>query len=300
MATQPRWHLFLARALMKKNALVPGPNDVVTPYNPTSPGEFPENDFTGHAALNFGDLDGKYRGSVLSHWKNMRLNKAFTNIEPVIWVYNPSTLRELAAVLIDRYGLPMLPTWFVDGPFDPTVLPQEVELSTLRTHVSPLGDKIKVTVNRGNVDIHDLLVNSTLESPGVPYTVMTGRASAEVSYSVDFTPELPEQYRQLLLYPTDVIGPSQYEHPSVQLLVNLINQRFDSGKAYYSTGDAPDFNFSGSKLEFVGKPKDYVPAVNKPWSPRGDTAYDRVIVIKFSDSNVGRAGYGFFHFYEVS
>lgn len=300
MATQPTWHLFLARALMKKNALVPGPNDRITPYNITSPAEFSENDFTGYAALNFGDLDGKYRGSVLSSWKNMRLKKAFTNIDPVIWVYNPSTLRELAAALIDRYGLPMLPTWFKDGPFDPTILPQEVELTTLRSHVCPLVDSITITVNRGNVDIGELVVNSTLESPGVPYTIMTGRASAETSYGVDFTPDLPEQYRQLLLYPTEVIGPSQYEHPSVKLLVDLINKRFENGKAYYSTGDAPDFNFSGSKLEFVGKPKDFVSPIKEPWSPRADTSYDRVIVIKFSDSNVGRAGYGFFHFYEVS
>ena len=300
MATQPRWHLFLARALMQKNGLMPGPNDRVTPYNVTSPAKEPDSAFTGYASLNFADLDGKYRGSVLSRWQSMNLQTAFKNISPAVWVYNSATKREIAAALIERYGLPLDSTWFADGPFDPTILPQEVELETLRSHVCPLSQKLKVTVDRGAVDVGTLIENNVLESPGVPYTVLTGRASAEVSYTVDFTPELPEQYRQLLLYPTGVIDPVKYEHESVKMLVNMINKRFENGKAYYSTGGAPDFNFSGSKLEFIGKPKDFVPPDGKPWSPRGDTAYDRLIVIKFSDSNVGRAGYGFFHFYEVS
>ncbi len=300
MDTQPRWHLHLARALLKNNALIPGPNDRATPHNVTSPAEYPDRPFVGYGAMNFADLDGKYRGSVLSKWHSLNLKDSFKNITPEVWIYNATTLRGLAEALIERYCLPLEPTWFIDGPFDPTILPQTVTLETLRTHVVPAAQKIDVVVKRGNVDLGALISNDVLESPGVPYTILTGRASAETSYCVDFTPDIPEQYRQLLQYPIGVIDPSKYEHPSVKLLVDLIDKRFENGRAYYSTGGAPDFNFSGSKLIFVGKPKDYVPSVSKPWAPRPDTAYDRVIVIEFSDSNVGRAGLGFFHFYEVS
>lgn len=300
MATQLKWHLYLARALIDKNGLQPGPNDQVIPIHPISPSDNAKNDFTGHASLTFTDSNGKYRGSVVSHWSNVRLERLFKNITPEIWVYNPTTLRELGAALIERYALPLEPNMIVDGPFDPTILPQQVTLKTLRSHVVPADDEIEITVNRGEVDIGTLFTKTDLTSPGVPYTLLSGRASAEVSYVLDCTPDLPEQYALLQTYPSAVIDPALYDNAAVQLLVSLINERSEDGKAFYSTGLAADYNFSGSKLVFVGNPKNFVHPENKPWSPKPEVGYDRVIVIQFSDANIGRAGYGFFHFYEVS
>ena len=302
MAELARWQQFVYRKFVSQNELRPIAADELAIIKMTKSGERgpAKNDFQARALLCFRNTDGNFQGSVDSTWTSVRPSKLFINIVPEVWVYNPTTKREIAAALIERYGLPLEPTWFIDGPFDPSVMPQEVTLTTLRTDGTPASDELVVKVDRAVVSVSDVFTDTVLDAPGIPFTVLSGRPSAEIVYNIDFTPDLPEDYRLLLQYPKTVVDETVYEDPAVQLLVSLINNRPCDGEAAYDTGQPRDYSMAGSQAIYVGKPTGFVHPDGLPWSPGGNAQFDGLVVVKFPTTGVGRTGYGFFHFYAVS
>lgn len=250
------------------------------------------------AMINFSDSDGKYRGAKGTTYFTMRPSLLFKNITPTVTLYNPKTMREIGEALVLKYGLPLKSDAFPVTPVDASILPADISVS-IGSYAWMENEFIKVRVERAKASIPDLLTTTILDSPGLPTTVLTGRTPAEYSYAYDFTPDLPEDYLPLVNYPVDYFDTTNKDivinDPGVLWLMSAITKRLGVECAWEVT-DPNGVAMFKSQLVFNGPSKDYVPSNPQPWSPRGDTAFENLLVIQFSSDIPGRAGLGFFHY----
>lgn len=301
MALDDWWAKRLLRNFIRSSKLEPSNKDVPTVLYSTFVNDAgPEWERYKRMAvmINFGDTDGNYRGAKSTTYFTMRPSLLFKNITPSVTLYKPKTMREIGEALILKYGLPLKSDSFPVTPVDASILPAKIPVS-IGDYYWMENELINVQVNRAAASVPDLFTDTVLESPGLPTTIMTGRASAEFTYAYDFTPDLPEDYLALINYPTmffdDTVKDAVMEDPAVLWLTAAISKRMGSECAW-EVSSADGFSMYKSQMIFNGLSKDYVPATPQPWTPRGDTAFENLMVIQFSSDIPGRAGLGFFHY----
>ena len=258
--------------------------------------------FRSRGALVFRDTGANYRGGGLVTFNSVSLDTLFKNITPVVWLYNPKTLREVAAGLIAQYGAPLETYWFADGVFDYSQMPQTVTL-TLEDHVFTKYSTLQVEVRRADVDITTLFTDTTLVTPQAGFTPQPNRTSAEFSYAVDFTPQNLYEYEQLLAYPSSKITTEElYDNLSVQTLKGLIEERLGKAVAFEVTEGltATQVCFKNSSLVYNGLTKNYVHPDLLPWRAGADGWYDRVLVVSFEIASSGFQGLAYFHYNDLN
>lgn len=258
--------------------------------------------FRSRGALVFRDTGANYRGSALVTFNGLNLSKLFLNVAPVVWAYNPKTLREIAAALIAQYGAPLQASWFKDGAFDYTQMPQTVTLELLPT---PFCNRstLQVTVKRANADISTLFTQTTLVTPQVGFEPQTARTSAEFSYATDFTPSNLIEYEALLSYPSgQLTTETVYNDLPIQTLKGLIEERLGNPVAFEVTEglSANQICFKNSTLVYNGLTSGYVHPDHLPWRPGADGWYDRVLVLSFDAATSGFQGLAYFHYNDLN
>lgn len=303
MTFDPTWSQHLVRSLTRLNGLKPLNAEEAYFTRQDSPkGMSPTSPFTGRGTIIFRDKGANYRGSGLVTYSSLNVATLFKNIPPVVWLYNPRTTHEIVIELARRYGLPLDPAWFVNEPFDHTNLPKSVELKVVRTDFT-VEERLTVRVERADADLSEIFTKVDLEYPKISFLPLTNRTSAEFSYHQDFTPDNLSQYKDLVEYPT---GPmdhkDKYLESKVQTLVSLIKERLELPVYYEVTEDlaADDVCFRNSVLVYNGPTRNYVHPDKKPSSPKADTWYDRVLVIRFDDALSGWQGLAYFHYNNIS
>ncbi len=252
--------------------------------------------------LLLGDTDGVYRGSAILNYTTLRLDFLFRNFQPVVHLYNPTSTMQVAKALIKKYGLGITEESFIDEPIDGKLLPVVIPLRCRATEWLE-ATTVNVRIERATVDLNDILTKSTtLESPKLPTTIETGRTPAEYSYSMDFTPDLPEIFYAIQNYPTEQFEVANKDTlmamPIMTWLLAAIKDRMEIEADWEVTG-ADGYAFNKSILVYNGPVSAYAPAVLNPWTPRGDDVYDNLLVIQFSNEIPGRSGLGYFHYNTV-
>lgn len=292
------WSDHLVRRFARLNSLrvLKGEEAFVTrESSPT--GMSPSSLFVGDATMVFRDLGGYYRGSGLVKYNCLMPSVLFKNIDVEVWLYNPKTIREIVAEVARRYGVPIDPTWVVDGPFDYTDLPKTITVEFKRTNFTN-QDFLNVTVRRAVADVGEIFTNTVLSTPKVPFTLLDSRTNAEFSYHADFTPSNPEECKQLKEYPADIIvDASQYHDvPAFTVLTDLIASRTDWTPQYEVASGLKltDLCFRGSQMVYNGSTQGYVSA--EPHLPSADTWYENVLVVRFDATHSGVQGLAFFHY----
>lgn len=303
MALDDWWLDRMMRGYVRQNNLTPTNKDKISVLTPTAVGTVggindPNAAKRMSVIVNFGDTDGNYRGSRITTYFTMRIKQLFKNVTPTVKLYNPQTMQEIGEALIKKYGLPLKVDAFSTVAVDATVLPANIQVGVGSWNwLEP--DMLTVRVERASVSIPELITDSVLESPGLPTTIMSGRTPAEYTYPLDFTPDLPEQFDAVRNYPViafdDTNKESLLQDPAVMWLMDAISKRMGVPSDWEVTN--PDgFPLYKSLLIYNGPTADYVPANAQPWSPRGDTQFDNLLVIQFSTDIPGRSGLGFFHY----
>ena len=292
------WSDHLVRRFTRDNSLrVLNGEEAYTTRESSPAGMAPTSLFTGRSTLVFRDLDGYYRGGGLVTYTCLSPSKLFKNINVEVWLYNPRTLREIAAEVGRRYGVAIDPTWVVDGAFDHTTLPKTVTLSFMRTDFT-ISDELTVTVHRADASIPDVFTNIVLESPRVPFTYQDGRINAEFAYKADFTPANDEELKLLKAYPTSKITALEHyrDNLTMPVLADLIATRLEWTPQYEVVSGlvATDVCFRGSQLVYNGRTTGFVPPA--PHVPKADTWYDNVLVVQFDATYSGVQGLAFFHY----
>ena len=248
--------------------------------------------------VNFSDSDGNYRGAKSTTYFTIRPELLFKNITPAVTLYNPKTMREVGEALILKYGLPIKSDAFPVTPIDASVLPATIDIS-MGSYGWMEPEFIPVRITRAKVSVQELFQNTVLDSPQIPTTLLTGRTPAEYTYALDFTPDLPEDYTALLNYPTmffdETVKDAVMADQAVIWLMGAIAKRM-AVPSDWEVVNPDGFAMFKSQLVYNGLSKDYVPANAQPWSPRGDTGFENLLVIQFSSDIPGRAGLGFFHY----
>lgn len=151
----------------------------------------------GFKAINF-----TVRGSQRVQFEKLDLPTLFRRVTPVVYLYTPRTKRQVAAGLIERYGLPLKAEWFEDAPI-PTDVGNSPDFTiglmlqrTLFTNVvNELTSTLNVRVIQADSDLAEIFTNDVLESPKMPFTMLPGYKNTEVmTYGKDFTPNTEERF----------------------------------------------------------------------------------------------------------
>lgn len=153
----------------------------------------PEADlYRSRATMLYKGTEGNYRGSCLTKFETVNIELLFKNNSvPTVVGYNPKSTREVAKLLVAQYGLSLHADWFIDEPFDATILPTHVTLRTVKTAFCS-ESKLTVRVERSVSNIEDLIQFDTLDAPTLPFDPVFCSAPL-VTYSKDFTPFWYEQ-----------------------------------------------------------------------------------------------------------
>lgn len=230
--------------------------------------------------VGFQKTDPNHRGTKLTRADNMALGKMFARIPELnVFVYVPKTTREIAQALIDRYGLPMYASMFVDIPITAEQVANmpfkiDLQLQPGPWCIQDNADFARVTVNEPNVDLADAFKNNVLDVPVLPYTIAQGATNVElVSIGTDFTPLYLEDYARLLEI-TTAADLSSAATPNVfraDVLVRLMEERTGIVTQRQATTERDILTTDSAKLLYHGKPSGY---------PTANTAYDRVLVFE--------------------
>jgi len=297
------WLSHLVRTFTRNNSMtLLRTDDAVFQQVKSYDGSTVASPFGARGALVFRDTGANYRGSALVTYRSLSLPALFAGIQPKIWLYNPKTLRELAAELIRVYGAPLQADWFIDGPFDYSTMPQVVTLTTYRTDFTT-QESITITVDRADVDVNEIFKNTTMTAPQTSFTPVSARTSAEFTYKYDFTPANFDDYTSLLNYPTAKITTlAAYQAAEVQSLVSLLADRLQQPIAYEVTADLQpnQICFKNSVLVYNGKTSGYVHPDRIPWYPGADGWYDNVLVVRFDTAVSGFQGLAYFHYNDLT
>lgn len=252
------------------------------------------------AVVGFSKEDPNFQGTRAVVASHLRLGTLFKNI-PVIeaYAYVPRTTVDVAAALIERYGLPLQADWFVSTPItDEQVnnMPFDIELSLKNVNWcqhNNASDTITVTVYEPNVDVKDAFGTNILDVLSLPYTVKAGATNVELlSIGVDFTPLYPEDYDRLLEIASDndlYSAATPYVYRS-DVLIRLMQERTgivtkreaDWGKNVISTYQAK-FVYNGPTAGFA----------------YADTRYDRVLVFDINHNATAYSGRYYFHYNDL-
>lgn len=232
--------------------------------------------------VGFQKTDPNHQGTKIAQTDNIRLNDLFRNIQDIhVYVYVPKTTRDIAAALIERYGLPLRADWFVEVPISAgqvANMPFNIDLQLLPVYwcFNDPNDKVTVTVHEPNVDLAVAFANNVIDAPGLPYKLEQGRTNVElVSIGTDFTPLYVEDYQRLREITTDA-DLSSAATPNVyraDVLVRLMEERTSVPTQRQSTVEAGILSTAGAKLKYHGKPAGF---------PTADTRYDYVLVFTVS------------------
>lgn len=303
MADKAIWSDHLVRSFVRSNAFKPLVADEAFVTRERSPTQgAPTWDFKGQATIVFSDTDALYRGGALIEYSSIQLSKLFLNVVPEVWLYNPRNTREIAAELIRKYGIPLLPEWFVAEAFDHTTLPKTVTLKINRTNFT-VQDELAVKVSRADAQLSEIFEQNVLASPKVPFELLEARTNVEFSYKQDMTPDNLAIFKEFQRYPAGVCNDiSKYSDQALQMLANTITERLGWQVSYEkASGLTPkDLCFRGSELVYNGSSKKYVHPVNDPSSPGANTWYDNVLVVRFDSTYSGVHGLGYFHYNNLS
>lgn len=303
MTFDPTWSLHLVRSLTRLNGLKPLNAEEAYFTRQDSPkGMSPTSPFTARGTIVFRDKKADYRGSGLVTYSGLDVALLFKNIDPVVWLYNPRDTTEIVEEVARRYGLPLDPAWFINQPFDHTDLPKSVVIESVRTDFT-IKSQFTVRVERADADLSEIFTLVDLNYPKVSFEPLTNRTNAEFSYHQDFTPDNLAQYKDLVEYPKELFETEdQFLDSKVQTLVGLIKERLQLPVYYEVTEDlaANDVCFRNSKVVYNGPTRSYVHPDKLPSSPKADTWYDRVLVIRFDQATSGWQGLAYFHYNELS
>lgn len=228
--------------------------------------------------VGFQKTDPNHQGTKITQTDNYRLGDMFRGVQDLhVYVYVPKTTRDIAAALIERYGVPLRADWFVETPISASQvqnMPFDIDLRLLPVPwCNPDGeDKVTVTVHEPNMDLAVAYAKNVIDVPTLPFTLQQGRTNVElVSIGTDFTPLYVEDYQRLQEITTDA-DLSSAATPSVyraDVLVRLMEERTGVTTVRQSTTEAGIVSTAGSKLKYHGKPSGY---------PTADTRYDHVLV----------------------
>lgn len=253
-------------------------------------------DAATRAVLGFAKTDPNFQGTRAVSAVHLRLDHLFKNISPIeAYAYVPRSTQEVAAALIERYGVPLKAEWFVDAPItDEQVnnMPFDIKLQLKNvpwcSHNTSAYD-ITVTVYEPNADIADVFKTDILDMPVMPYTIRAGKTNLElITVGVDFTPLYPDDYTRLLEIETseDLFSAATPHIYRADVLVRLMQER--TGITTVRTPTGGDITTNGATLVFNGKASQY---------PSADTRYDRVIVMDITcDKYAGRY---YFHYNDL-
>lgn len=274
--TEP-WLEQLSRSFNRLNNLKPSALDEpevrgAVRHNPINAGD---DVYSIRATMLYKGTEGNYRGSSLITFENVVLEDLFINNSvPTVYGYNPKTTRAVAKLFVDQYGLSLDEEWFVDEPFDATVLPTHVTLNTIGNAFCAKS-KLTVRVERQVTDIGDLFVNDTIDAPTLPFNPVF-RSCPLVTYGKDFTPFYSEQKEWF----TDlVVQSAYYETPNTWLgfcefLQEVIGT--DADIWYKDQGTHPNMIHMGRfYVRYNGTTKNAVFG-----NISADVTYDNVLIIE--------------------
>lgn len=257
-------------------------------------------DSATRAVVGFTKEDPNFQGTRVIQANHIRLSQLFKNV-PVIeaYAYVPRTTVEVAAALIERYGLPLKAEWFESTPItDEQVnnMPFDIKLSLKNVawcrHYTD-SDSITVTVYEPNVDVKTAFTNNVLDVLNMPYVVKSGATNVELlSIGVDFTPLYPEDYDRLLEIAKDedlYSAATPYVYRS-DVLIRLMQERTgvvtkreaDWGKNVISTYQAK-FVYNGPTTGLTN----------------ADTRYDRVLAFDINANATAYSGRYYFHYNDL-
>lgn len=252
------------------------------------------------ALVGFSKTDANFQGTRAVTCSHLSLAALFKNISPVeTYAYVPRTTVEVAASLIERYGLPLQAEWFVSEPItDEQVnnMPFDIKLKLKNVNWCKQnndGDSITVTVYEPNVDIKDAFKVTILDAPKMPYVVKSGATNVElISIGTDFTPLYIEDYDRLLeiTQSEDLYAASTPYVYRSDVLIRLLQER---------TGIITKREADWSKNILCTYHATFV--YNGPASgfANADTRYDRVLVFDMNTNSTAYSGRFYFHYNDL-
>lgn len=252
------------------------------------------------AVVGFDKQNESFNGTRPVQCNHLRLSSLLKNLETVeAYVYVPRSTVEVARAVIDRYGLPLKPEWFVNSPITDEQMattPFEITLQ-LRSvnwcaHVYPT-DNLTVTVYEPNMDVKDVFGKNVLDVLTLPYTVKNGATNVELlSVGVDFTPLYIEDYDCLLQIATDedlYSAATPYVYRS-DVLIRLMQERTGIVTKREADWSKNVLSTNSAKFVYNGLTTGY---------PNSDTRYDRVLVFDISANATGFSGRYYFHYNDL-
>lgn len=186
--------------------------------------------------MGFSSKNFTVRGSRRVRFSKMRLRTMFRNVAPVVYCYTPRTTHEVAEALINRYGLPLYTSWFVNNPIPSNVGNSPdfvIRLSLARTdfcepEIDSSNDFLEVRVLQQVQDVAELFKKTVLTAPVMPYVLRQGYANTELlTYGTDFTPNTVEVYEALksIAASEDLYGHESPAFERANALMELMTDR---------------------------------------------------------------------------
>lgn len=255
-----------------------------------------ENDATTKTMAGFRRTDPNHFGTRPVSVGNMSISKMFKNIQDVdVYVYVPKTYHDVAAALVERFGLPLDPTWFING----TITDEQVQNMpfdiVLQLNNLPwcFNDNIglRVTVREPITDVKVAFSSAVLDVPTLPYTVVSGKTNVElISINTDFTAFYPEDHDRIMEIATNddlfsAAAPNVYR---ADVLVRLMEERLGVPCTRQSSVEPGVLSTQGALFRYNGPASGY---------PTADTSYDRVLV--FDVSGTTYQGRFYYHYNNI-
>lgn len=279
------WLSQIGRAFFRANTLKPVEGDEIDLIRTEIAGNVPNGKGSEimYSTLVFRGWEGNYNGSIGIKYNTSHLETLFKNVTiPVIHTYNPHTLRELAAIFIEQYGLPYDVTWFEDGPFNAQTMPTHATLKTVRnSYCAP--STLTIRIERSESDITELFKNVVLEGLKMPFDPNM-RSATIAMYGTDFTPFYDDQkalVSSLLVSANPYSGDvSNYEDPMGRLeIFNFLDVRLGDDSPLLNTDPNLD------SMDKINLHRFYVryhgPTVNAKYANvTANTAYERVVILE--------------------
>lgn len=244
--------------------------------------------------VGFQKTDPNHVGTKIAQTDNIRLKDMFRKIDDVhVYVYVPKNTQNIAAALIERYGVPLHTDWFQNTPVTTEQVQNMPFDIRLRLNPGPWcftdpEDYVTVTVHEPNVDLAVAFTKNVIDVPTLPFKIEQGHTNVElVSIGNDFTPLYVEDYQRLREIKVDddlssAATPYVYR---ADVLVRLMEERTGVPTQRQATVETGIISTSGAKLLYHGKPAGY---------PTADTKYDWVLVFELRSPSY--AGVYYFHY----
>ena len=188
------WLSQLTRSFVRRNGLVPSELDKpeIRVYRSSGPANEEKKTKNMEATFLMLGREGNHHGSCLINYETVHLETLFkNNLVPDVYGYNPKTTREVAELLVAQYGLSLEPAWFINRPFDATILPTHVTLETIENDFCA-PSTLTVQIVRSESDVAELFLNTVLDEPTLPFDPLM-HSCPMTTYNKDFTPFYEDQ-----------------------------------------------------------------------------------------------------------